>query len=53
MDARVERFDDNPANRYTFGTWCHMTSFPTVQQAIAFVERAQTETQRLRIVVGR
>jgi hypothetical protein len=51
LPASVYRFDNNPKNHATFVTWCHMTTFANIQSAIAFVERAQTPTQKLKVVM--
>jgi hypothetical protein len=45
----VQRWDDNPANWATFHTWVHISTFPTRESAEAFINRAASDTQRLRI----
>ena len=46
----VQRFDDNPTNTYTFGTWVHVSSFTTRDEAQAYVSRASGPSQRLSVV---
>jgi hypothetical protein len=46
----VFRWDDNPEN-VTFQTWCRMCGpFDTHAAASAFIDRAESLRQRLRIV---
>ena len=46
----VRRLDNNPANRYTFGTWVRVADFKTRAEAEAYVERASALTQQLKVV---
>lgn len=45
----VQRFDNNPLNTHTFGTWVHVSSFDKPEAAQAYVERASGPTQYLRV----
>jgi hypothetical protein len=45
----VRRFDDNPANTYTFGKWVYVCGFKTRREAEAFVKRASAPTQQLKV----
>lgn len=51
MKANVYRFDNNPSNRCTYLSWCFVCSFPTAALAYAYVDRAQTATQRYQVRV--
>lgn len=45
----VRRLDTNPANRYTFGTWVLVSTFPTAELAEDYKRRAEGPTQQLRV----
>lgn len=48
----VYRWDNNPANTYTFGHWVFISRFPNRDAAVDFVRRASYGTQVLRVMAG-
>lgn len=46
--VEVQRYDDNPANSYTFGRWVFITSLP-LDAAEDYIRRASGPSQNLRI----
>jgi hypothetical protein len=46
---RVTRYDDNPRNVYTYKTWVHIAEFASKELAEAYVARASSPTQKLRV----
>lgn len=52
MTANVYRFDNNPANTYTYLSWVFIAAFNTAAEAVAYVDRAQTPTARYQVRVN-
>ena len=52
MNASVFRFDNNPANVYTYLSWVFIVTFSDATKAFAYVDRAQTPTDRYQVRVN-